>query len=166
MIISLIAAVSENNVIGRDNDLIWHLPADIQFFKEKTIGHCVLMGRKNYESIPLKYRPLKGRTNIVITGNRNFSEKGIEVANSIQEGIEKARSKGEVELFIIGGGEVYRQSMHLSDKLYITRVHQEFEGDTYFPGIDDAIWQELKREFRQKDERNQFDMTFLEFVKK
>src|ERR1035437_7885391 len=107
--ISIIVAVAENNVIGKDNSLIWHLPADMKYFKEKTSGHCVITGRKNYESIPAKFRPLPNRTNIVITRQANFKALGATVVSSIEEAIEKAKQRGDTEIFIIGGAEIYKQ---------------------------------------------------------
>src|SRR3990172_6612257 len=126
MIISSIVAVSENNVIGKDNTLVWHLPDDIQFFKDKTVGHCVITGRKNYESIPVKFRPLKGRTNIVITRQKNYDAKGAVVVNTIEKAIEVAKKAGEKEVFIIGGAEIYRQTTEMIDKLYLTRIFHTF----------------------------------------
>src|SRR5437016_4645825 len=122
MIISLIVAVSENNVIGRNNQLPWHLPIDMKFFKEKTMGHCVIMGRKNYDSIPLKYRPLSGRTNIVVTRNRNLKLPEVIVKHSLEEAIDYAREKKETECFIIGGGEIFKDALVRADKIYLTRI--------------------------------------------
>ena len=119
MIISSIVAVSENNVIGKDNSLIWHLPADMKFFKEKTTGHCVITGRKNYESIPEKFRPLPNRINIVITRQKEYIAPGAIVVGSLEEAFEKASQTGNDEVFIIGGAEIYKQSMHLTDMLYV-----------------------------------------------
>src|SRR5712671_3564136 len=117
MILSLIVAVSENNVIGKDNQFPWHLPVDMQFFKEKTMGHCVIMGRKNYDSIPLKYRPLQGRTNIVITRNKDLKiEDGI-LVHSLDEAINVAEKKNETECFIIGGGDIFKQAIEKADKI-------------------------------------------------
>src|SRR5271156_2102244 len=109
MTIAIIAAVSENNVIGKNNDLPWHLPSDLKYFKEKTVGHCVIMGRKNFDSIPDPYRPLTGRINIVVTHQKELSPKGVLVAHSIPEAVEIAKEKNEQECFIIGGGEIFRQ---------------------------------------------------------
>ena len=138
MIVSIIVAVSENNVIGKDNSLIWHLPADMKFFKEKTTGHCIITGRKNYESIPEKFRPLPNRTNIVITRQKNYIAPGAIVVGSLEEAFEKNLQIGADadEVFIIGGAEIFKQSMHLVDKLYITRIHHNFDGDVFFPDID------------------------------
>ncbi len=165
MIISIIVAVSENNVIGKDNTLIWHLPADMKYFKEKTSGHCVITGRKNYESIPEKYRPLPNRINIVITRQENYIAPGAIIVNSLEESINRAKENGNNEIFIIGGAEIYKQSIHLADKLYVTQIHHSFDGDAYFPEIDLKCWKETKRIDCTKDEKNRFNYSFLEFVK-
>lgn len=136
MKISLIAAVGKNNVIGSNGDLPWHLPDDMKFFSKTTKGHHVLMGRKNYESIPAKFRPLPGRANIIITRQKDFKDIGIKVFNSIEEGIKHAQLNGESELFIIGGGEIYRQTINVADRLYITHVDTEPEGDAHFPDFN------------------------------
>src|SRR5688572_5703899 len=122
MKVSIIVAISENNVIGKDNSLIWHLPADMKFFKEKTTGHCIITGRKNYESIPEKFRPLPNRTNIVISRNFNYSSPGAEVVNSLEEAIEFAKAKKETEAFIIGGGQIFEETLakNLASVLYVT----------------------------------------------
>lgn len=140
MIISLIAAVAKNNVIGVKGDLPWHLPADLKFFSNTTRGHHVIMGRKNYDSIPDKYRPLPGRPNIVVTRNRDFTDEGITVRHSVADAIDYARSQNEEELFIIGGGNIYAQTIDLADRLYITHVDAAPEGDTYFPEFDPSKW--------------------------
>ena len=165
MIISIIVAISENNIIGKDNTLIWHMPADMKYFKEKTSGHCVITGRKNYESIPEKFRPLPNRTNIVITRQTNYSAPGAIILSSIEDAIEKAKQLGETEVFIIGGAEIYRQSLHLADKLYITEIHHSFEGDASFPKIDTKIWQKTIHVDFKADEKNKYDYSFGEYKK-
>ena len=117
MKVSLIAAVSRNNVIGKNNNLIWHLPKDMKFFKDTTQGHHVIMGRKNFESIPHKYSPLPNRTNIIITRQNNYLAKGCIVVNSIKEALEIAKQKGEKEAFIIGGGEIYKLALELNPNI-------------------------------------------------
>ena len=166
MIISIIVAADENNVIGKDNALIWHLPADMKFFKEKTVGHHVLMGRKNYESIPEKWRPLLNRENIVVSRQERQNEDHVHYVNSIGEGIELARGNGEEELFIIGGGEIYRQLMELAHRIYLTRIHHSFEGDTFFPEVDLSKFKMESQEFRAADENNAYDMTYFAYTKK
>ena len=165
MIISSIVAVSENNVIGKDNSLIWHLPADMKFFKEKTTGHCVITGRKNYESIPEKFRPLPNRINIVITRQKEYIAPGAIVVGSLEEAFEKASQTGNDEVFIIGGAEIYKQSMHLTDKLYVTKIHHNFEGDAFFPEIDPKHWTEIAHIDFNSDEKNNYNYSFIEYVK-
>ena len=161
MLISLIVAASENNVIGRNNQLPWHLPDDMKFFKDMTMGHCVIMGRKNYDSIPDKYRPLSGRTNIVITRTHGLKIPLVIVAHSLNEAIETAREKKETECFIIGGGEVFKHSMTLCDRIYLTRIHHHIEGDVFFPEFDALKQWKLREETRHDaDERNACAMSF------
>jgi len=133
--ITIIAAVANNGVIGKDNKLPWKLAADMAFFKETTMGHCVITGRKNYESIPEKFRPLKGRTNIVVTRQDGYMAEGATVVSSIEEAIKFAKSTGDSEIFIIGGAQIYEQCLNLADKMYITRIDEDFDGDTFFPEI-------------------------------
>ena len=161
MMISIIVAVSENNVIGRNNDLPWHLPADMKYFKDTTMGHCVVMGRKNFHSIPDKYRPLEGRTNIVVTRQKDFRENGAVVVHSIDEAIELAKSKKETECFIIGGGEIFAQSLMYCDRVYLTRIHHSFEGDVHFPVLSLQEWKESSRRDIPSDEKNKYPFSFL-----
>jgi dihydrofolate reductase len=135
MRISTIAAVAMNGVIGKDNDLVWKLRDDMKFFMDTTQGHVVITGRRNYESIPAKYRPLKGRTNVVVTRNRQYQAEGAIVVHSLQDGIDLARAQGESECFIIGGGQIYREALASGqvDTQYITHVHAHPEGDTHYP---------------------------------
>ena len=140
MIISLIVAVAKNRVIGKNNQLIWHLPKDMKFFMETTLHHPVIMGRKNFESIPDKYRPLKNRDNIIITRNQNYSAEGCIIVHSIEGSIEYVKKNLKTnELFIIGGGEIYKIALNISDRIELTRVHHNFDGDTCFPYIDRKI---------------------------
>jgi dihydrofolate reductase len=167
MIISLIAAVSKNLVIGKDNDLPWHLPDDMKFFMQTTKGHHTIMGRKNYDSIPQKFRPLPNRTNIVVTHQPSFKAPGCIVVSSLERGIEIARRNGEPEAFIIGGSEIYKLGMPYADKLYITEVDAQIEGDTYFPEIDQAEWHEVSRRPHPSDDRHKhaFDFVIYDKVK-
>ena len=130
MKVSLIVAVAENGVIGKDNDLIWHLPKDMRFFKETTMGHHVIMGRKNFESIPHKYRPLPDRTNIVITRQSEYKAEGCVVVNSIEAALEVAKQNGDHEPFIIGGGQIYKITLenNLVDRIYLTKIYHAFDG--------------------------------------
>lgn len=139
--ISLIVAVAQNGIIGTGGTMPWHITEDFRHFKAVTSGHSVVMGRKTYESIG---RPLPNRRNIVITRNTALNIEGCEMAGSLEEAL--AMCDGEQEIFVIGGGEIYRQSMPLADKLYITHVGVEVEGDTRFPDIDPAVWHEVSRE--------------------
>nr|AIA13335.1 Dihydrofolate reductase [uncultured bacterium] len=163
MTISIIVAVSENNVIGKNNDLPWHLPADMKFFKDTTMGHCVVMGRKNFQSIPDKYSPLAGRTNIVVTRQKDFKAEGVITAHSIQEAIQVAKEKNETECFIIGGGEIFAQSLHFCDKIYLTRIHHVIDGDVHFPILNIDEWKELSRKDVPADEKNKFSFSFLTY---
>lgn len=157
MLISFVVAATENNVIGRNNDLPWNLPDDMKFFVKTTRGHHILMGRKNLESFG---KLLPNRTNIVITGKKNYEFKDAVIKHSIEEGIEYARERGEKELMIIGGGEIYKQTLPIADRIYLTRIHTELEGDTFFPELDEKEWHEISSEYHPKDERHNFDFTF------
>ncbi len=165
---SLIVAIAENRVIGKDNDLIWHLPADMAYFKETTLGKPVIMGRKNYLSIPQKFRPLPKRPNIVVTRNKSFTDEGIDVCYSVEEAIELAKTKSEDEIFIIGGGEIYRYALEnkLCDKLYITEIQQSFDGDTFFPELNKDEWTEISRIKNPADDKNRYDFDFVQYVRK
>ncbi len=162
MIVSLIVAVAENNVIGKDNTLIWHLPKDMRFFKQTTLNHHIITGRKNYISIPEKFRPLANRTNIVLTRQNNFTEENCVVLNSLETALDFAKKNNETEVFIIGGGQIYKEALdkNLVDKMYITHVHQAFEGDTFFPEIDSSKWQKTSEEKYLKDEKHAHDFSF------
>lgn len=167
MKISIIAAIGRNNVIGKNNQLLWHMPADMAYFKKTTTGHCVLTGRKNYESIPEKFRPLKDRTNIVISRNAAYNAPGAHVVQSIDEGIELAKSKAETELFIIGGGQIYMEAMirNLASTLYITHIDASFEADTWFPAINPQKWRKLNSENCLADEKNPHNYEFATYVR-
>tara|TARA_B100000963_G_scaffold70781_1_gene58999 strand:+ start:7727 stop:8227 length:501 start_codon:yes stop_codon:yes gene_type:complete len=164
MLVSLIVAVSENKVIGKDNDLVWHLPNDMKFFKDVTKGHFVIMGRRNYESIPHKYRPLQNRTNVIVTRQDNYKAKGCLIVNSVEEAIELAQKAGDKESFIIGGGQIYKHAIvkNLVNRIYLTRVHTEIDGDTYFDDLDDS-WKLVNADFNPSDEKHPFDFTFQTF---
>jgi len=167
MIVSLIVAVAENNVIGKDNNLIWHLPRDMAFFKGTTLNHSVITGRKNYESIPSKYRPLKDRTNIVITRQKDYVEEGCVVVHSIEEGIARAKENGESECFIIGGGQIYKSVLEkgLVNQVYMTHVLSSFEGDTFFPYFNSEEWDEETLFTHLKDEKNKHNFIVKKYVK-
>lgn len=158
MIISSIVAVSNNNAIGVDNDLPWHMPADLKFFKETTLGHHVLMGRKSFESVG---RPLPGRTNIVVTRNRNFSHSGVHVVHSIVEGIRVAMKHKQEELFILGGSNIYFQTMPIWNKLYLTKIDTDIPHATaFFPAVEENDWLLKSEEKYQADKDNAFDYSF------
>jgi dihydrofolate reductase len=160
MIISLIAAVAENNVIGKDNNLPWHLPTDMKYFRDTTMGHCVIMGRKNYDSIPLKYRPLDGRTNIVVTRQKDFIAEDCVVVNSMERALEVAREENEIEVFIIGGADIYKQTIGIADKVYYTKIHHTFDGDAFFPPVDERKWKLISKKDVAADAKNKFPFSF------
>jgi len=166
MKVSLIVAAAENGVIGKNNDLIWHLPKDMKFFKETTLGHHVIMGRKNFESIPHKYRPLPNRTNVVITRKSDYTADGCVVVNSVETALEIARRNGDTEPFIIGGGEIYKLALeaNLVDKIYLTKVHHAYDGDTFFTELGND-WKEVARIDCKADDKHAHAYSFLTFEK-
>jgi dihydrofolate reductase len=157
MIISIVVAISENHVIGKDNKLLWYLPNDLKHFKDITTGHTVIMGRKTYESVG---KPLPKRRNVIIT-RQDIAIEGCEVANSIETAL--ALSKDEEEVFIVGGAEIYKQSLHLTNRIYLTIVHKEFDGDSFFPEINKNEWNEVYREDYQPDEKNSLPYSFITY---
>lgn len=161
MIISMIVAAAENNVIGKNNELVWHMPADFKYFKEKTKGHIIIMGRKTFESLG---KPLKYRTNVVVTRNEHFRPKGTEVFRSLDEAIAWSARQEDNEVFIIGGASIYKQAMKDAHRIYLTRIHQSFEGDTYFPEMGKE-WKLVSEEMHQADENNPHDYSFRVFEK-
>ena len=160
--ITIIAAIAKNNALGKNNDLIWHLPADLKRFKKVTTGHHILMGRNTFESIG---RPLPNRTTIIITKNENYVQEGCLIANSVEQAIEMAHEDDQI--FIIGGAQVYEYAMKhdFADALDITLVHHEFDADVYFPEIDPLIWKRVEREDFIADEKNKFDYSFIRYKK-
>lgn len=169
MNISIIVAVGSNGAIGKNNTLIWHLPADMKFFKEKTTGHCIITGRKNYESIPEKFRPLVHRTNIIITRQPDYKAPGTLIAGSLAEAIEKAEKlcqPDDKELFIIGGGDIFRQSLHLADTIYMTEIEEAFDADVFFPELNKQEWYEVSRVKGIRDEKNKYDYSFVTYKRK
>jgi len=163
----LIAAVADNGVIGKDNDLVWHIKDDMFFFKETTTGHILLMGRKNFESIPEKFRPLPNRLNCILTRNKSYDASNCEIVESIEGWIRKY-SDDERNLFVIGGGQVYREVLEkkLADVMYLTHVHAEPDGDTFFPKIDDNDWQIEVIASGEKGEKNDFSYTIKKYTRK
>lgn len=159
MEISIIAAVGQHNEIGRDNDLLWHLPADMKFFKETTRLHHVIMGRKNYESIPPRFRPFTERTNIVISRNANYDARGCIVSTNLPDALNVARENGETEAFIIGGEQIYRLALELGvvTRMYITRVAAEFPGaHAHFPPVELTSWKRTLLMDHPADERHPY----------
>lgn len=146
-ICSLIAAVADNGVIGKDNDLIWYIPEDLKYFKDTTSGKPVVMGRKTFESIVDRIgKPLPRRHNVIITRQTDYDGLGADVVSDVNSGIFTAKQHADGEFFILGGAQIYAETIDLCDRLYITEVHQDYEGDSHFPAIDKDIWQETSRE--------------------
>lgn len=166
MTLALIAAYAQNRVVGINNQLPWHLPEDLKYFKRVTTGKAVIMGRKTYESIG---RPLPNRTNIVITHNPDFSAPGIVVVNSLQAAIDHAENvntiNGEDEIMVIGGAAIYELALPMADRLYLTHVHAEVEGDAYFPEVDFADWKQVAKEDYAASETNPYDYSFAVYEK-
>lgn len=157
--ITLIVAMGKNREIGKENQLLWHLPKDLKHFKELTSGHPIIMGRKTYESIG---KPLPNRTNIVISRKNDWFEEGILIVGSIKEAVKFAKKIDE-EVFVIGGGNIYEQTIDLADKLEVTLVDAVLDADTFFPKINEKVWQKTNEERHQKDEKNEFDFCFQTF---
>ena len=163
MILSLLVAASENNVIGRDNQLPWHLPNDLKYFKNLTWGMPILMGRKTFDSIG---KPLPGRKSIVITRNTDWQQEQVVVVHSIDGAIEKARQDDVKEVFVIGGAEIFHTSFEKASRIYLTRVHAEIEGDVFFPEIPVHDWKLISAKRCEADEKNAFAHTFQVWERK
>jgi len=159
--ITLIAAAGQNNELGKDNDLIWHLPDDFKRFKKLTTGHYIIMGRKTFETFP---KPLPNRIHIVISRNKSYNHEGAIVVQSINEALQIA--KDDEQPFIIGGGEIYALGLEIAEKIELTRVHDSFESDTFFPEISMEKWQLINEEYHEKDERHKYTFTYQTFLKK
>lgn len=166
MMISLVVAKASNGVIGKNNDLPWHLPDDMKFFMEKTMGHHVIMGRKNYESLPAKYKPLPRRVNIVLTRNASFQAPGCHVVQDLPHAFDIAKKAGEEECMVIGGAEVYQIALPHAHRLYITEIHAEVEGDTQFPAFDPTEWEEVQRIPHPADEKHAYAFDFVTYKRK
>ena len=159
---TIIVAVAENNAIGKDNQLLWHLSDDLKRFKSLTSGHHIIMGRKTFESFP---KPLPNRTHVVITKQEDYKvPHGIIVVNSLKDALDVAKEDNQP--FIIGGGEIYNQSLEVANKIELTRVHHNFEADTFFPKIDNSIWKETSNVYHKKDDKNEFDYSFISYTRK
>ena len=154
--ISIIVAVAENDVIGKDNDLIWHLPRDMKHFKETTTGHFIIMGRKTFES---NRRPLPNRTNVIITRDKDFNAEGCVVVHSLEDALKVA--KDDPEAFIIGGGVIYKMALPIVDRIYLTKIHHTFEGDTFFPKLDMNEWEEISCQDFEPDEKNKYPFSII-----
>ena len=160
--LTIIAAASENNALGKDNQLLWHLPEDFKRFKTLTSGHYIIMGRKTFESFP---KPLPNRTHIIITRQNDYqAPDGCIVVSSLEKAMELCPANEEA--FVIGGGEIYQQAINIVDKIDVTRVHTTIDADTFFPEIDTNIWKLVFEEFHPKDEKHAFDFTFLTYVRR
>ena len=155
--ISLVVAASDNNAIGKNNQLLWNLPNDLKFFKNTTWGFPVIMGRKSFESVK---KPLPGRTNIVVTSNKDWKYETVIRVDNLEDGIQKAAETNSKQVFIIGGGEIYKQSMDIADVIYLTRVHAQLEGDTFFPVIDESKWQLTSNQHFEADEKHAYSYSF------
>ncbi|MEN8137910.1 MAG: dihydrofolate reductase [Bacteroidota bacterium] len=162
MTVKLIVAKAENDAIGKGNDLIWRLPADLKFFKATTLGHTLIMGRKTFESIG---KPLPGRTTIIITRDKGYKQEGCKIAHSIEEALSIVENDDSP--FIAGGATIYQQALdsNLIDEMIITEVHSEFEADAFFPKFDLSAWKELAREKHTADEKNKYDYSFVSYRK-
>ncbi len=160
MKLSLIVAIAENYVIGNNNELIWHLPADLKMFRRLTTGHPIIMGRKTFDSIG---KPLPNRTSIVITRNTDLTIEGCVMVNSLEDAILEAQKIETTEAFIIGGAAIYELAIDLVDTMYVTEIHHSFEGDAFFPSINKDTWNEVAREKHFKDEKHAYDFDFVTY---
>ena len=157
--IAYVVAMDDNRLIGRDNDLPWRLPDDMAWFRRQTLGKPCIMGRKTYDSLPRRFRPLPGRLNIVVTRNVDYEAPGAIVVHSVEDALQAA---GEVEeIVIVGGAELFRRLMPIVDRLYLTEVHGAVEGDVFFPEYDRAQWREIYRQEHAADERHPYAFTWL-----
>lgn len=156
--ITIIAAIAENNALGKNNQLIWHLPADLKRFKQVTLNHHIIMGRKTFESLG---KPLPNRTSIIITRNKNYTAQGCIVVHTLDEAIKAAASDNNP--YILGGAEIYKQAIEIAHKLDLTFIHHTFDADAFFPIIDTSIWKEISRQYFKADERNKYDYSFVSF---
>lgn len=154
--LSLIVAVDENNLIGNKNQLPWHLPADLKYFKALTTGHPIIMGRKTFESIG---KPLPNRRNIIITRNKSFAAEGCDVFFDLTDAIKSCNNNQEC--FVIGGSELFKMALPIANRLYLTKIHHLFEGDTHFPAIKNADWKLTSEEKHNPDEKNKYSYSFL-----
>ena len=171
----MIAAMTQNRIIGKNNDLPWHLPDDFKYFKDKTLGHHfkdktlghhVILGRKNYESLPTNFRPLPNRTNIILTRNKKYKAIGAVVMCDLEDALNSARKNGDSEPFIIGGGEIYELGLNYATRIYLTQIHTNLKGDTIFPDLNKNEWKEISRVHHPADERHKYAFDFVIYDKK
>jgi dihydrofolate reductase len=165
MNIAIIVAMDANRGIGKNNDLMWHLPADMKFFKDKTTDNIVVMGRKNYESIPEKYRPLPNRENVILTRNKDFKAEGCIVLHSIEEVLKHYENEEDRTMFIIGGGEIYKEALKkdIVDEMYITKVNKSYDADTFFPEINLREWRRSKIATVPKDAKHEAEFDIWKY---
>lgn len=165
-ILSMIVATADNNIIGKDNTMPWHLPADLAYFKKVTLGKPIIMGRKTYESIG---RPLPGRRNIVISRDENYAAEGIDTVTSVEQAlalVDGSDGSHEVEeIMVIGGGAIYKHCLPNADRLYVTHIKAKVDGDTQFPHYDNGRWQKTSSELRTSDDKNTYDLDFCVYQK-
>jgi len=159
--VTIIAAAADNDALGKDNNLIWHLSEDLKRFKKLTSGHAIMMGRKTFESMP---KALPNRRNIIITRNKNYLAEGAEICTSIEEALSVV--KNDLQPFIIGGGEIYRQSMALADRIELTRIHEEFDADTFFPNIPGTKWKLIGEKRFLNSSTNDLSYSYLTYIRK
>jgi dihydrofolate reductase len=166
-ILSMIVATADNNVIGKDNDMPWHLPADLAYFKKITLGKPIIMGRKTFESIG---RPLPGRRNIVISRDEKYTAVGIDTVTSVEQALALVNgsngNEAVEEIMVIGGGAIYAHCLPKADRLYVTKIDATIAGDTRFPDYDDGNWQEVSNELRKADEKNKYQLDFCIYERK
>ena len=165
MKVSLVAAVAQNGVIGKDNDLPWHLPDDMKFFMNVTKGHYVILGRKNFESLPEKYKPLPNRTNVIVTRQQDYKAHGCIVVHSIEDALKVTADGNEQEAMVIGGSDIYALALPYAHRLYITEVHAQVDGDVRFPEFDKSTWKEVSRVPHEKDDRHAYAFDFVVYEK-
>jgi dihydrofolate reductase len=157
MIVSIIVAVSQNRVMGKDNKLPWYLPADLKYFKKRTLGRNIIMGRKTFESLG---KTLPGRTNIIVTHQNDYHPEGAIMAGDLQSAFEYSRSNGETECMVIGGANIIRQSLPFANRIYYTKIFHDFEGDTFFPELNLTEWKLVSEEPHAPDESNKYHYSF------
>ncbi len=163
MKISLISAVAQNDIIGKNNDLPWHLPDDFAYFKRKTSHHPIIMGRKSMDGLG---KPLPNRTNIVLTRNPDFRPEGVTVVHTLDDAIAAAKAVNDQEIFVIGGSEIYAMALPIATTLYLTEIHKAYDGDASFPAFDKADWAEVSRQTHPADDRHETSFDFVEYGRK